>query len=48
MKPAEVEQFSKISATFSKMKDFQLETMLRELVADCVAPLRDKVMSNNE
>jgi hypothetical protein len=25
-----------------------METMMRELVAECVAPLRDKVIANNE
>jgi len=48
MVPEEVEQFARIGSTFSKMQDFQLETMLRELVAECVAPLREKVIMNNE
>ena len=48
MVPEEVEQFARIGSTFSKMQDFQLETMMRQLVAECVAPLREKVIMNNE
>ena len=46
MQSQEVKQFNQIDSKFKRMKDFEFETQLRELVAECIAPIRVRVLEN--
>jgi len=46
MHPEEVKQFHKIDGKYKRMKEFEFETQLRELVSECIAPIRQKLLDN--
>jgi len=48
MKEDEREQFHKIDSKYVDMQSFQFETQLRQIVGDCMGPVREKVILNNE
>ena len=48
MKDEEREQHSRIDKKFNNMEMYQFETQLRELVGECIAPIRERVLNHNE
>ena len=48
MSTEELDQFHRIDARHRNMQNYQFETLLREICAECIEPLRRRVMVNNE
>ena len=48
MLPEEIEQFSHIDAKYRNIERFKFETQLREIVGECIGPLRERVIANND
>ena len=48
LKDEEREEHSKIDKKFHNMEMYQFETQLRELVGECIAPIRERVLFHNE
>ena len=48
MNSAEQDQFHRIDAKHRNMQNYQFETLLREICAECIEPLRRRVIVNNE
>ena len=48
MSSSELDQFQRVDAKYRNMQNYQFETLLREICAECIEPLRKRVISNNE
>ena len=48
MSTEELDQFHRIDARHRNMQNYQFETLLREICAECIEPLRKRVIVNNE
>lgn len=48
MSTAELDQFQRAGAQYRNLQNYQFETLLREICADCIAPLRERVINNDE
>ena len=48
MNKIEIEQHYRIDIKYRNLEEYQFETQLRELVADCIQPVRDRLIANNK
>ena len=48
MNKNEIEQHHRIDIKYRNLEEYQFETQLRELVADCIQPVRDWLIANNK